>query len=319
MKRIVVVGSLLALTIGLGTKPFISEVAAKPNTIAQTTKPTATPPKVELLTPGAQPQQPLRFKPIVNQKETATLTLNMDMKMSFGGNSIPSKLPSTLMKMEAVVTKIDANGDIHYNFRYTDVDVTGNATLPPAVLNQVREQMKRMVGLSGSFVVNDRGQTKSGNFVIPPGVDSRTRQMLDQMSRSLEQFATPLPDAAVGVGAQWQVAMPMTLNGMTLNQTANYELVNLKDGIATLKIGVVQQADPQKLTTAGMPKGVEMTLRSLNSTGQGQMVIRLDRLLPTDSNLSITTNAQMQSTNPRSSQLMTINTETQMEMTFASK
>jgi Family of unknown function (DUF6263) len=319
MKRTVFAGSLLMLTIGFGTRPWIPSGVAQPNTIAQTTKPTANPPKVELLTPGSQPQQQLRFKPAVNQKEMATMTLNMDMKMSFGGNSIPSKLPSTVMKMENVVTKVDANGDIHYNFRYTDVDVTGNASLPPAVIKQMREQMKRMTGLSGSFVVNDRGQTKSGSFVIPPGVDSRTRQTLEQMSQSLEQFAAPLPDAAVGVGAKWQVAMPMTMNGITLNQTANYELVNLKDGMATLKIGLVQQADPQKLRTPGMPKGVEMTLKSLNSTGQGQMVIRLDRFLPSDSSISLTSNAQMQTTNPRSAQPMTIGTETQMEMTFGSK
>ncbi|KAM3102955.1 DUF6263 family protein [Phormidesmis sp. 146-12] len=319
MKKTVVVGSLLMLTIGLGAKPFIPAVSAKPNTIAQAAKPTVTPPKIELLTPGAQPQQPLRFKPIVNQKETATMTLNMDMKMSFGGNSIPSKLPSTVMKMETVVTKVDANGDIHYSFRYTDVDLMDNASLPPAVIKQLREQMKRMVGLSGSFVVNDRGQTKSGNFVIPPGIDSRTRQMLEQMSQSLDQFSSPLPDVAVGVGAQWRVAMPMTLNGVAVNQTANYELVSLKDGVATLKVALVQQANPQKLMTPGMPKGVEMTLKSLNSTGQGQTMLRLDRLLPTDSSISLTSNAQMQTTNPRSTQPMTIGTETQMEMTFGSK
>ncbi|MGV0028115.1 DUF6263 family protein [Phormidesmis priestleyi] len=319
MKKTVVVGSLLVLTIGLGTKPFIPLVAAKPNTIAQTAKPIANSPKVELLAPGAQPQQPLRFKPIVNQKETATLTLNMDMKMSFAGNSIPSKLPSRVMKMETVVTKVDANGDIHYNFRYTDVDLTGNASLPPAVIKQRREQMKRMVGLSGSFVVNDRGQTKSGNFVIPPSVDSKTRQMLNQMSQSLDQFSALLPDAAVGVGAQWRVVMPMTLNGIAVNQTANYELVSLKDGVATLKVALVQQADSQKLTTPEMPKGIEMTLKSLNSTGQGQTMLRLDRLLPTDFSISLTSNAQMQTTNLRSAQPTTIGTEMQMEMTFDSK
>ncbi|NJR49945.1 MAG: hypothetical protein HC780_10620 [Leptolyngbyaceae cyanobacterium CSU_1_3] len=313
--------SILFVATGVGAKPLILPTIAKPTLQqAQVLKPTTAPLQVELISPGAQPLKPLRFKPVVDQKETATMTVDMGMKMSAGETTIaPSKLPTTVIKMEAIVTKVDPNGDIHYSFRYTDVDVTADATLPPAVVNQIRTQIKPLAGLNGSFVVSDRGQTKSGSFVIPKDVDNRTRQMLDQMSQSLDQFSAPVPDAAVGVGAKWRVAMPITMNGIRFNQIATYEIVSLKEGTATLRIGVEQQAKAQQLNIPGMPKGANVTLKSLSSTGQGQTLVRFDRLLPPVSNFSLTSTTEMQTVNPRSSQAMTIATETQMKLTLESK
>jgi len=257
----------------------------------------------------------------VNTIETTTITLNTAMEMSIPGMATPrsTKLPSTLMKMETVVTQVDANGDIHYKFRYTDADMTGDASIPAGLLNTARTQVQKMVGLSGSFVMDDRGNTKSTSLSIPKGVDAATRQMLEQSFQSLEQLSAPLPEAAVGIGAQWKTLMPTKIYGMTINQTGTYELVGLKDGVVTLKVGVKQRAQGQKLSIPGVPKGVNMTLKSLNTMGQGEIKVRLDRLLPSTATLSMTSAAQMQTTNPGTSVVMTIATKTQMEMMLQSK
>lgn len=321
MKKTLLVGSLLLLSAGWGLKPFITSAAAKP---AAATKQvpassSAAQPKLELLNAGAQPLQPLRFKPRVNLKESANLTLNLNVKVSFSGTPVASKPPSTQMKMETVITKVDPNGDIHYTFRFVDVDVVENGTLPPAVMSQVRTQVKKLVGLRGSFVVNDRGQTKSGSFTIPQSVDSKTRQLLKQMSQSLEQVSAPVPDAAVGVGAKWRVSMPLTVGEITLVQTETYELVSLKDGIATLKVEVEQTAKPQRLNSPEIPKSANLMLKSLTSIGQGQTLVRFDRLLPPSATISLTSNSEIQTSNPRSAQPMTVARETQMELSIESK
>ena len=321
MKKSFFVGSLLLLTAGLGLKPIATQTIAKQ--VVTQTKPSIAPasqPKVELLSAGAQPRQALRFKPAVNTIETTTITLNTAMEMSIPGMTTPSltKLPSTLMKMETVVTQVDPNGDIHYKFRYTDADMTSDASIPAGVLNTARAQVKKMVGLSGVFVMDDRGNTKSTSLSIPKGVDAATRQMLEQSFQSLEQLSAPLPEAAVGVGAQWKTLLPAKIYGMTINQTGTYELVSLKDGVATLKVGIKQQAQDQKLAIPRMPKGANVTLKSLNTTGQGEIKVRLDRLLPSVATLSMTSAAQMQTASPGTSG-MTIATKTQMEMRLQSK
>ncbi|MCY7276361.1 MAG: DUF6263 family protein [Phormidesmis sp. CAN_BIN44] len=323
MKKTLFIGSLLLFTAGLGLRPIVSQTVIK-QVINLTQSPAArvSQPKVELLNAGAQPQQVLRFKPAVNTTETSTISLSVEVKLSIPSvSSAPGsiKLPSTKMIMETIVTKIDPNGDIHYKFRYTDADITGDASTPAAVLKEARTEVKKMVGASGLFVMDDRGNTKSTSLSIPKGVDATTRQMLEQSFRSLEQLSAPLPEAAVGIGAKWRTLMPVKLYGISLNQTAAYELVSLKDGVATLKVGVEQQAQGQKIAMTGIPKGVDVTLKSLNTTGQGQMTVRLDRLLPSIATLSITSMAQIQSAMPGTSELLTVGTETQLDMMLQSK
>ncbi|MCY7274840.1 MAG: hypothetical protein LH702_14210 [Phormidesmis sp. CAN_BIN44] len=323
MKKSLFIGSLLLFTAGLGLRPIVSQTVTK-QVINLTQSPAArvSQPKVELLNAGAQPQQVLRFKPVVNTTETSTISLNIDVKSSspsISGAPRSIKLPSPKMTMETIVTKIDPNGDIHYKFRYTDVDITGDASIPAAVLKAARTEVKKMVGVSGLFVMDDRGTTKSTSLSIPKGVDATTRKMLEQSFRSLEQLSAPLPEAAVGIGARWRTLMPVKLYGISLNQTAAYELVSLKDGVATLKVGVEQQAQGQKIAMTGIPKGVDVTLKSLTTTGQGQMTVRLDRLLPSIATLSMTSMAQIQSAMPGTSELLTVGTETQMNMMLQSK
>ncbi len=321
MKKPLFVASLL-LTAGLGLSAIASPTSAK-----QALKPTSSPvarvsqTNVELLYAGAQPQQVLRFKPAVNKTETSTISLNTNVKFlssSVSGTPRSTKLPSTKMTMETTVTKIDPNGDIHYTFRYTDADITGDASVPAAVLNKARAQIKKIVGLSGTFVMDDQGNTKSTSLSIPAGVDATTRQMLEQSFRSLDQLSAPLPQAAVGIGAKWRTLMPVKLYGINLNQTGTYELVSLKDGVVTLKVGVEQQAKDQKIALPGMPKGVDVTLKSLKTIGQGQMTVRFDRLLPSIATLSMTSTAQMQSAMPGVPNPMTIGTETDVDMTLQS-
>ncbi|MBD0313614.1 MAG: hypothetical protein ICV86_12305, partial [Microcoleus sp. T3-bin5] len=80
-------------------------------------------PQVELLNPGVEPRQQLRLKPAIDVKETTVMTVKMDMEISAAGRSSPAaKIPVAVMAFETKVTKIDPNGDIHYDSAYTNVD-----------------------------------------------------------------------------------------------------------------------------------------------------------------------------------------------------
>ena len=70
---------------------------------------------------------------------------------------------------------------------------------------------------------------------MPPGADAQTRQLMDQMKDSFSSVAAPLPEEAVGPGARWEVKMPIKSQGMTIDQTATYELVSLEGERLTTK------------------------------------------------------------------------------------
>ena len=167
--------------------------------------------------------------------------------------------------------------------------------------------------------MDNRGQIKSGNIVLPEGGDPITKQLFNQMSNSLSQFSSPVPLEAVGKGAKWRVSSSLDIGGIQLTQTTLYELVDLKDNVATLNVSMEQQAKSQELTPIGVPAGTTFTLKSLNSQGQGQIIMPLDAVMPIRSNLSIRSNNGMSIKQGSSGQETTLETNLLMQMALESQ
>ncbi|MEG4963151.1 MULTISPECIES: hypothetical protein [unclassified Microcoleus] len=278
-------------------------------------------PQVELLNPGVEPRQQLRLKPAINVKETSVMTVKMDMDISASGRSSPEgKIPISVMTFETKVTKIDPNGDIHYEFAYTNSDIIGDTgNMPPAAREAMRSALKSMVGVKGSFIMDNRGFHKGGDIILPEGADNNLKQMVGQMSKSLEQLASPLPAEAVGKGAKWRVSSSSDFSGINVNDIATYELDSWQDGVVSMNVSIEQQANPQNITSPLLPAGTTLTLKSFSSQGLGKVTGRLDRLIPFRSTVSISSNSEMSAKNAGSSEESTITTKMAMEMTLESK
>ncbi len=278
-------------------------------------------PQVEMLNPGAEPRQQLRLKPEINVKETTVMTVKMDMGTATADRTLPAtKVPAAVMTFETTVTKIDTNGDIHYEFAYTNADIAGDTeNTPPAALDALRSALKTIVGVKGSFIADDRGFYKGGNFILPEGGDNNLKQMLVQMSRSMEQLSSPLPAEAVGKGAQWRVISEPNFMGMNLKNIATYELTDRENGNVSLNVSIEQQANPQNVTSPQLPSGATATLKSLVARGQGTISTRLDRLMPFRGTTSISSNSEMSVKPGNNAQEITIKTQMSMEITLESK
>lgn len=278
-------------------------------------------PQVELLNPGVEPRQELRLKPAINVKETSVMTVKMDMEISASGRSSPGdKIPTSVMTFETKVTKIDPNGDIHYEFAYTNSDIAGDTgNTPPAARDAMGSALKSMVGVKGSFIMDNRGFHKGGDIILPEGSDNNLKQMVGQMSKSLEQLASPLPAEAVGKGAKWRVSSSSDFSGMNVNDIATYELDSWQDGVVSMSVSIEQQASPQNITSPLLPAGTTLTLKSFSSQGRGKVTGRLDKLIPFRSTVSISSNSEMSAKNAGSSEESTITTKMAMEMTLDSK
>ncbi|HEY9873545.1 MAG TPA: DUF6263 family protein, partial [Candidatus Obscuribacterales bacterium] len=145
------------------------------------------------------------------------------------------------------------------------------------------------------------GQSKGSSFGLPQQLDGSTKKMIEQISNSLNQISSPVPSEAVGIGATWRHSASLNLSGMNLIQTTTYQLVDLKDNVATIKVNVQQHADPQKLTLAGLPANANLTLKSYNSQGQGQVKMQLNRMMPIQSTVSIRANTDTNMSMPATS------------------
>jgi Family of unknown function (DUF6263) len=318
MKKLLFLGSAcLFLAGGIKTAP------ATPLLLAQNPAPTTPtqPAQLQLLTPGTQPRQELRLKPQANTKQLMTITTNMDIANSLAGQATPKiKTPATVMKMEVLVTQVDGNGDIHSKFTYTEGDVVADASVAPEILEAVRSSIKKMVGLNGTLITDNRGQVKTSNITLPEDIDPMTKTFLTQLSNSFGQMSSPVPQEAVGVGAKWRVSNQLKISSINMNQNAIYELVSLKDNVATFNVTVEQQANAQDLTLPGIPAGsANVSLKSMSSQGQGQITLPLTSVMPSRSTMSMRSQNEMSIKEPNSGKEMTIGTQMSMQMNLESQ
>lgn len=279
------------------------------------------PPQIELLNPGSEPRQQLRLKPTLNVKEITLMTIKLGMEMSIKGEPLRGvKIPTAVITIETQATKIDANGDIHYQFFYTNADVMSDTVNNSTELESMRSKIKKMVGLKGYLIMDSRGFNKGGNFILPPGSDNSFKQMVEKTSQSIHQLTMPLPTEAVGIGAKWRLSSSLNSNGINVNNIAIYELMSFQDGLAIVNARVEQQAKPQTLNSPPiLPAGSSVNLKSLASEGGGQSTIRLDKLMPVRSNLYMNSNSEMSFKKSDFPQELTMTTKFMMEMTLDSK
>ncbi|MCA1991270.1 MAG: hypothetical protein LDL41_04370 [Coleofasciculus sp. S288] len=325
MKKLLLVSSVCLFLTGGGLKPIPAVVKAEtPLSVAQLNNSSQTPPamqtQVELLDAGIEPRQELRFTPVANSKQTATMRTSMDVTSTISGQPMPQiKVPSSDMTMEVTITQVDANGDIHSEFAFTQANVLAEPDVPPEVLNAMRSALKQVVGLRGSSIMDNRGQIKSGNLVLPQGLDPVTKQLFEQVSNSLTQLSFPLPVEAVGKGAKWRVSSAFNMGGINLSQSAIYELVDRQDNVITLNVNVEQQADSQELTPPGAPTEISITLKSLSSQGQGRMTMRLDTAMPIRSTMSLSSKNEMNIKQSTSGEEMAVETNLSMQTNLESQ
>lgn len=321
MKKILLVSSFCLIAVW-GLKLLPTPASAKtPIVVKQSnnspSQPTTVQPQVELLNVGMEPRQKLRFKSVVNAKQTATITMNMDMAVSVAGKPTSQvKIPTTAFTMQTVVTKVDANGDMHYQFSYTDADVVAASTTLPKQVDLMRSRIKKMVGTKGNVVVDNQGRTKTASFVFPETLDTDMKQQMEQMTNSVAQLSSPVPEQAIGTGAKWQVSSSPKLSGINLTQLVTYQLVSLQNNIATLNVNVEQHAKQQNFTRPGMrmPSGTLI----VNAQGQGQLTQPLHQLMPLRSAMSVRTNTEFTTRLTSKPENITIGTKLLMNISLQS-
>lgn len=325
IKKNWLIGSIICIVIGTGAQPVINRAFAQTtprkaqleNQLSPQLQPKS---QIKLITAGAQPRQTLRFTPQAGTKETADMQMDMDMSMSMNGNRAPEfKIPGTNLKFNTVVNKVEPNGDIHYDFSYTNVDLVGQSNLPPTAIEGMRREMKKIEGFKGNVIVDNMGHTKKANFILPKNFNPALKQMLDQMTNSIEQLSAPIPKQAIGKGAKWQVTSQIDFNGINLQQSATYELIDIQNGVATINVSLAQQTPGvQKMVLPQAPKGMSMTLQSYNGTGTGQIKMSLKRIMPLNTSINMNTNTQMRTTVPNSPEEMIMDQQISMQMNIKS-
>ncbi len=137
----------------------------------------------------------------------------------------------------------------------------------------VQPMIASIEGLKGSATVTSRGFAKESDIEVPANINPQIGTMIESMKDSMGRVSSPLPEEPIGVGAKWTVTQDIVSNGMKIKQTSTHTLKGIKDGKYDIDLAIEQKGEEQAIAAAGLPPGTTLTLKSLESSGTGKMLL----------------------------------------------
>jgi len=246
---------------------------------------------VKLLSTGSGDKQKLRYRFVAPQTHGVAVTIAMSVGVTTKKRSIPvQKMPETQMHLTLEHRAVSPSGALNYTFKLTRAGLVGGGQGQSQSQGQgAMEQrfskvlgpaLQQLVGLSGSGEVTPRGVASDAKLVLPDSIPGAARKAVQSLQEQIQQLATPLPEVAVGVGAQWEVKKPLTHATVRMAQSARYTLTKLQGSKVTFDVVLTQFASSQELKSGNLPRGAKVMLHSLKSTGKGRLEIDLTRPVP---------------------------------------
>jgi Family of unknown function (DUF6263) len=238
---------------------------------------------VKLLTAGSGPKQKLRYRFGAPQTHRVVVTIAMSVGVSTKERSVPvQKMPDMEMYLTLENRAVSPTGTLSYVFRLTRAGLTGEGggAMKQRFSKALGPALAQLTGLTGGGEVTPRGVATHAKLKIPEGLGGSAHKAVQSLQEQLGQLSTPLPEVAVGVGAQWEVRKPLSRSTMRMAQLTKYTLVKLQGSKVTLDVRLEQFAPSQDLVSSKLLRGTKVTLHSLRSTGKGRFEIDLSSPVP---------------------------------------
>ena len=199
---------------------------------------------VTVVEAGAEPRAHLRYQLDQMGPQSMVMDMRSTMTMNMGFGSMTQAMPTirTIMRISEVTPL--AAGNARIAFALDSMEALPSQEVESMVMN----------------------------------ADPSLAELLSSMEDSMNQMTIPFPEEPVGQGARWTVDMAIDSGGMSLSQTATYELRSRNDEQVELAVSMTQAAGAQTIEQPGMPS-VELTQYS--GSGQGTTTVRFAEVVPT--------------------------------------
>ncbi|HVV87283.1 MAG TPA: DUF6263 family protein [Kofleriaceae bacterium] len=222
--------------------------------------------EVHVLGVGADPKVKLRY----DVPKDSHVVLDMKARMGMSSPAMPQAMNFNVdASMDETCTDVEPSGDMRFEIKVASVSVDAPG-VPSSAADMVKDAMGNMVyrfRMSPSGKIDD---------VQVDGLTGPMAQMGESMKQSLEQFAAPLPDDAVGKGSTWKFKRTAEANGVKMATLAKFELVDFKDGVATFNVDGRVVAPKQTIEK----NGISVELKKMDGTISGTIANDLHRLAP---------------------------------------
>lgn len=252
-----------------------------PAPVASTT-PQVTATQIKLLEAGAEPRQTLRFHPKLGSEQAIVMSVKTALDSGLGKAMV---MPTVKLTINTTVKSVSADGNIAYELAVTDASAMEDPDAMPEITALLKTSLEEAKGVVITGTLSDRGiPIGAGKAKTTSSSNPQARQFIEQMRESVSSLVCPLPAEAIGVGAKWEAKMPLKSQGMTIQQTVNYEVASIKEDNLQTKFSIAQTATNQKMESPAMP-GMKLEIPQMTGTITGTSGFSLTHPFPSQATM----------------------------------
>ncbi len=214
---------------------------------------------LELISAGAPPRQPLRYRLARDTRSSIEIAVDVDLTTVDGAVS----LPTIALALDVITATVDPDGT-----GIVRTTVTGAAARErpgtESVMKLMNRQVALVVGLVQSARLSPTGQLSeskldaSGRDLAKP-----MQEQVTTLAQALEGVVMPLPVDPVGVGAAWNYRRTLQLNQLTVIATTQVQVTAI-DGDRVSYTSTTQLTGADQILVQG-----EASVQVTGVKGQG--------------------------------------------------
>ena len=231
------------------------------------------PPEVVLITRGIQPREALRLAP----EDGATRRYAMTSRDQIRATAVTETLSATelesVLEVRGRIRQVAPDGSFDWRWKVTDVEVVTSSSTGQLANPEQRRLVEGLAGLRGSSRLDARG------FVLWSTLDGggggSNRELRQGVARALGEPTVHLPDEPVGERAIWEVHRREVRQGIEMEVTERYELMERRGDRLRLTVRLRATAAPQEVD-ALFGDLLRTELTAYRAEGGGEWTFDLD-------------------------------------------
>ena len=230
-------------------------------------------PTIVVLEAGAEPRERVRYEPAPGFVEEVETNSKVRMANTFTNTVLETgkrdaDFPTLVVRGRLEVTGLSPEGDALVSYTLESVRSLDDVVDPR--MRQVADaQARSMKDAHLTARLSPTGEVADVKVEMP-NAPPALRKGVSAMGDSLDEMFARFPEAAIGVGAVWQVETRSTIAGVTWTRKATYTLRELTDGQAAVDVSMSMRASPQDLR---VEPNASTTLTSGEGTQSGQALV----------------------------------------------
>ena len=240
--------------------------------------------EIVVLDAGAEPRIELRLQVAPTCSELVTFNQVQELTQIIDNTQVPGDgAVGTIIEMTTTSTP---NGD-NFDVRSEITRAVADGTVPAELAAQINGAMLPMIGLTTFQTITNRAELVPGSSRVE-GAEALgpTAGLLE----GLNQAQAPFPEEAVGVGARWQTTSTLLLQGLSVTNVVETEVVSIDGAVIVLNTSGTQEIPPNSVMEL---QGISADVLVWDAPSTGEVTIDLARIIPVQSSIMTTAIQQL--------------------------